>query len=201
MEKEKLETLNSYNKGAKSLAEKFDSIGSRANDIKKAFSYFNDKRNLKVVEIGCGNGRDAKEIIKYTNDYLGVDFSEKLIEIAKQNVPETNFKIADIEEFSFPDNVDIIFSFASLLHSDKNKIKIIFERARNALNKGGIFYISLKYGGYHKETKNNSFGTRTYYFYTPELIARLTGDLYEVINKEYQSLRGQKWFTMVLRKN
>ena len=195
----KQQTIESYNKSAKALATKFNDIGARVDDIKRGFSYIN-KKDPKILEIGCGNGREAKEIVKRTSDYSGIDISEKLIEIARRENPDSKFEVADTENYIFPKGIDIIFAFASLLHSDKSKIKKIFDLACEALNKEGIFYLSLKYGNYQELTKEDEFGTRTYYFYTPELIKELTGDKYKGIYEDIQDFKGQKWFTIILQK-
>lgn len=65
----KQQTIDTYNATAERMAEKFNTIGARANDIKQTFEYI-QKTSPRVVEIGCGNGRDATEILKYTSDYL-----------------------------------------------------------------------------------------------------------------------------------
>jgi len=195
----KEQTIQTYNKSAKALSKKFYDIGVRVKDIKKGFSFI-EKDNPKVIEIGCGNGREAEEILKHTNNYLGIDISEELIKIAKKENPNGKFKIADVESFSFPQNIDIIFSFASLLHSDKDNVKRILDRVYKSLSRDGIFYISLKYGDYQEKTVKDEFGIRTYYFYTPELIKELAGDRYKTVYIDIQDLRDQKWFNIVLKK-
>lgn len=195
----KTQTINTYNTTASAMAKKFDNIGARVDDIEKGFSFL-QKNNPKVLEIGCGNGRDAKEILKHTNNYLGVDISKEMIKLAREYVPKGHFEVADIENYKFSNNIDLIFSFASLLHSSKEDIKNILNRAYLSLEDSGIFYISLKYAKYHKEDKTDEFGTRTYYFYTPEDIKKLSGDQYKVLYEGIQNLRGQKWFTIILQK-
>jgi ubiquinone/menaquinone biosynthesis C-methylase UbiE len=37
-------------------------------------------------------------------DYSGLDFSEKLIEIAQRKYPEANFQVADVLNPPFPEN-------------------------------------------------------------------------------------------------
>lgn len=195
----KTETVRTYNSAAAAMARKFDDIGARVQDIEKGFSYVQTD-TPKVLEIGCGNGRDAKEILKKTNDYLGVDISEPMVQIAREHAPEGRFQVADIEVFSFPKNIDLIFSFASLLHSTREKVKAILKNAHEALSDNGVFFISLKYDEYHESSKTDEFGTRTYYFYTPEIVRELAGEKYSVIAEDTQNLRGQKWFTIILKK-
>ena len=89
-------------------------MARRVSDIDETFNLFS-KSNPSVLEIGCGNGRDAAEICKRTNKYLGLDIAEKFIEIARQKVPQGRFEIADVETYDFPQNLDIVFAFASPL--------------------------------------------------------------------------------------
>jgi len=195
----KTETIETYNKSTKALADKFNKSGARIDDIERVFAHF-EKNDLNVLEIGCGNGRDAQEILKHTKNYLGIDVSEEMIKLAKESLPEAKFVVADIEDYVLPVNLDIIFAFASLLHTDKDSLRQILDSAYRALNPGGIFFISLKYGGYHEKTTTDKFGTRTYYFYTPEKIFELMDKKYKVIYENIYSLRDQEWFTIILQK-
>lgn len=189
-EDKKRQTTDLYNKGAKFFEKKFNDFGARIEDIKRGLSYIK-KENPKVLEIGCGNGRDAKEIIKFTSDYLGMDISSEFIKIAKKQVPEGNFEIGDIDNYIFPEKIDIIFSFASLLHTDKASFQEILVRAHKALNKKGIFYISLKYGDYREDIKNYEFGVKTFYFYNPELIKEISKNNYETIYTDIHEFKGK----------
>ncbi len=194
----KQQTIDTYNATAHAMARKFNNIGGRVDDIERGFSSLKNEHPF-VLEIGCGNGRDAMEILKRTDQYLGMDISTSMIEIARAVAPRGTFVVADIDAYEFPSGIDLIFSFASLLHSDPTSIKHILERAAHALNPHGIFYISLKYGeGQH--TKTDEFGTRTYFYYTPNDIKEFAGNAYEVLSEITEEFQKQKWFTMVLRK-
>jgi len=180
------------------MADKFNTIGARLVDIERGFSYVATK-NPFVLEIGCGNGRDALEILKRTDRFLGIDISESMIELAKRTAPEVAFAVADIEQFAFPPDIDLIFSFASLLHSDLASIDRILSSASNSLTEGGVFYISLKYGE-GQVTKTDEFGIRTFYFYKPDDIHSLMRGNYTVLWEDVHDLRGQKWFSIALRR-
>ena len=192
-------TIDAYNKAAAAYAKKFNEIGSRANDVTRGFSYFK-RENPKVLELGCGNGRDAKEILKFTNNYLGIDASEEMIKLAKEYLPNAKFLVADAEEFDYPQNLDIIFAFASLLHFNRDSIKKILEKAHAAFNAEGIFYISVKKDNYHEKIKNDEFGSRTFYFYTEQDFRELAAGKFDVVYVDEQNLRGTEWLTVVLQK-
>lgn len=196
----KVQTIKTYNDQAYALAEKFDAIGAKIKDIKETFSLL-DKENPSVFEIGCGNGRDAEEILKYTNEYVGIDISEKLIELARKKVPRAHFEIADVETYHFPKNTDIIFAFASLIHVPKEALKIIFERLSESLNPAGVIRISLKQSDTYMEVTNeDEFGIRTYYHYSVKDIQDITSG-FALVKIESINLRGQSWLEIILKKN
>jgi SAM-dependent methyltransferase len=198
---EKRQNISNYNQSATLHSKKFNEIGARTEDIERTFTYIK-KSNPKTIEIGCGNGRDAKEIIKHTNDYLGIDLSEGMLNLAKKNVPETNFQLADLESFEFPLSTDTIISFASFLHTDKETLTQVLQKIDASLNTNGVVFISLKYGEYHKETQDKEgTGPRTYYFYTPEEIQQIAPVSLRKVYQNIQDFRGQKWFSIILQKS
>jgi SAM-dependent methyltransferase len=189
-----------YNENALAMATKFNKIGPRVADIQRAFELLG-KDTGKVVELGCGNGRDAVEILKHTKDFVGMDISEGMIKLARENNPGVDFQVDTIEGFNIPDGTDIIFAFASLLHLNKSEVKEVLKRAHEKLNDGGIVYISVKKKPYHEELVEDSFGKRYFYFYQLSDFEELAKETeYEIVHTDEQTLRGVDWLTIVLRK-
>lgn len=195
----KQETIDSYNNHASAYADRFNNVRTRALAIEETFSYIK-KSNPKVLEIGCANGRDAKIIIRYTNGYLGIDISEKLIEIARKNVPEAKFEVADIESYDFPENIDVILAFSSLIHSDMKNLRKILDESYRSMARGGVMYLSMKYGDYHEETIESEIGSRTYYFYTFDDIKKMIGGKFTILKEEIEHQQNQDWIEMIIRK-
>lgn len=196
----KQQTIDSYNKHAKDFDKKFGGIRPRVKDIEKVFSCIK-KDNPKVIEIGCSNGRDASEIIKRTNNYLGTDISKELIAIARKNVPSAKFKVIDLEDLELPKNTDIVYSFASLLHVDKEGFKKTLDSYWEKISDNGVIFISLKYCDKYKEkTTTTKFGTRTYYLYNPETLENIIGNKYTFVWKSVFDFNNQTWFDFILRK-
>ncbi|HEY4787704.1 MAG TPA: class I SAM-dependent methyltransferase, partial [Bacteroidales bacterium] len=60
----------------------------------------------KVLEIGCGTG----ELLNYVKpkEGLGIDFSEDMIQIARQKFPNLDFLVEDIENLSVSNRYDYV---------------------------------------------------------------------------------------------
>ena len=72
-------TIDSYNSGANWHSKKFDGYnwGPFAEEFVKSLS------GKKVLDFGCGNGRDSSFFVSVGLDVVGIDFSEELLKIAK----------------------------------------------------------------------------------------------------------------------
>ena len=193
-------TIDTYDRGASYYSKKFTGIGSRVKDIERAFVYVN-KQFPTTLELGCGDGRDAKEICKRTNRYIGIDASKQLLNVARKRVSRATFYVADIESYEFESGIDVVFAFASLLHVPRGKLKDVFKRAHKALNKGGIFYISTKEGIYNDggAVVTDENWDRVFYLYSESDLRDLScGYTVQYINRQ---IRGKtKWLTFVIKK-
>jgi len=192
-------TVETYDRAAAAYAKKFAGIGPRVRDIKEAIAAWGSTAP-RVLELGCGDGRDAKEIIKLSSDYLGIDNSKGMISIARKQVPQAKFVVADMATYDFSVPVDIIFAFASLLHIDKETLALVLQRARTALSAGGIFYLSVKRGEYHGgEVVSDEYGERIFYYYQKSDIMDLAQG-YEEVKTIERIFSDTTWLDVILRK-
>ncbi|MBN1253057.1 MAG: glycosyltransferase [Bacteroidales bacterium] len=75
------------------------------NDIISYINYFLTE-NQSVLDVGCGTGDTLSKLIG--NQKVGIDFSSKMIEQAKINYPEIDFKLMDAENISLNQKFDVI---------------------------------------------------------------------------------------------
>ncbi len=102
-----------------------------------------------VLDLGSGAGFDvflASKKVGERGKVIGVDFSEEMIERAKQNAEKygyknTEFRLGNIEELPVEDNsADIIISNC-VINLAPNKEKV-FEESYRVLKKGGKMFVS-----------------------------------------------------------
>jgi SAM-dependent methyltransferase len=190
-----------YNNSAVEMSAYLSGIGPRIKDIERGLILAGKQDDASVIELGCGDGRDAIEIIKRVRHYIGIDPSEGLLNIAKNNNPNDNFVLADAISYEYPMKLDVIFAFASLLHINQDDICEVFNKAKDALRLGGIFYISLRErSNYTEEIAKDQFGKRMFYYYNPSIIIDLAGSSFESVYEDHQTIGHTDWFTIALKK-
>ncbi len=196
----KEQTIETYRKSAEALAERYDHItGTRISDIEETFALVRNKQP-RVFEIGFGSGKEAYQILKRTPHYSGIDISEGMHALASRRMPRGKFTVADLEKCDYPKNLDIIFAFASLMHTEKAKLKKVFDAMYNSLVPGGLVRASLKWGPKYKElTKRDKYGVRTFYLYSKENIEAFPVE-FLMLKCLVNEAEGQTWLELLLQK-
>lgn len=98
-----------------------------------------------VLDIGCGIGRDAEELIKRGCVYTGIDASWGMLALARERIPSGNFRHMNFYAIDFPDGTfDGFWASAVFLHVPKNEIQKVLMEARRILVLGGVGFVSVK---------------------------------------------------------
>lgn len=101
-----------------------------------------------VINYGCGTGKHDIELSKLGYSCTGIDLSQTMIEIAKQNSDAIDFLVADIRTYEPSKKYDAVISMFHVMSYQNNNQDILaaFYSARRALNKGGLFLFDSWYG-------------------------------------------------------
>jgi len=142
MDIRKLATLNSYEVSALQYAKNTEHLHPEE-QAQKFLGML--PRPAKIIDIGCGPGRDAKIFSAMNLDVVGIDFSSKMIEVAKENLPSCSFHVMDIESLKFPpETFNGAWANCSLLHIPKKNIPRVLHKIYQILKQKGFLYISVK---------------------------------------------------------
>src|SRR5476649_1848663 len=102
---------------ARVVAEYADASGPRDCE---AFLYANYiASGSDVLDLGVGAGRTTAILAPFSRNYLGVDYSEQMIEAARRKFPEHRFAVMDAADMSslISETFDVIvFSFNGIGH-------------------------------------------------------------------------------------
>ncbi|WP_423605453.1 class I SAM-dependent DNA methyltransferase [Sphingomonas sp. MS122] len=100
----------------------------------------------RVLDLGCGAGRDLLTLRKAGFDCLGVDLSAQLARIARAHT-EAPVLDADMRSLHFPDaSFAGIVAIASLLHLSPGDQALQVDKIFGWLQPGGLFLATLKIG-------------------------------------------------------
>jgi len=103
------------------------------------------KSGAKVLDAGCGGGIASQYLIERGFSVTGIDFSEKMIEIAKREAPLGKFLVMDMRDIgSLAEQFDGVYGKASLLHFPKKDIPEIIGGLVKTLKNGGFLYVAVK---------------------------------------------------------
>lgn len=99
-------------------------------------------KDLSVISIGCGNGVDAEYLKDQgASRVVGIDISDRLIEIAKTDHPSIDFHVMDMEKLDFPDG-SFDLAYSSLVFHYLSSWTKALDEAYRVLKPGGKFIFS-----------------------------------------------------------
>lgn len=97
-----------------------------------------------VLELGCGTGKNTIWLLPRSEQIIGLDFSEEMLQIAKEKISNSNvtFKKMDLTKNweVTPQFADLITSSLTLEHIED--LNHVFDQAHQKLQDDGIFFIS-----------------------------------------------------------
>lgn len=99
-------------------------------------------KGKKVLSVGCGSGEDTIYLKKLgAAESFGIDISKGLIKIAKNDYPDCDFSVMDMEKLNFPNNhFDFVYSSLAI-HYIENWIET-FKQVYKILKPGSFFLFS-----------------------------------------------------------
>lgn len=155
----------------------------------------------KILDFGCGSGRDTKYFLSKGYNVDAIDGSEKLCKIASEytgvQVKQMLFAELDVVE-----EYDGIWACASILHVEKKQLTDIMKKIAIATKTDGVVYASFKYGEF-EGVRNGRFFT----YLTEESLGKLLEAVPELVieklwtSADVRAERGEeRWLNIVLRK-
>jgi SAM-dependent methyltransferase len=120
-------------------------------------------RDGLIIDLGCGSGLWAEQLIKRGYDVLGIDISEAMIRLARRRAPEAEFRVASLFQADLPPcravtSLGECISYLFDTTNTDNKLKQLFRRVHHALAPGGVFIFDvMEPGELGRATKSRTF--------------------------------------------
>ena len=101
----------------------------------------------KILDLGCGSGRDTKYFLEHGYRVDAIDGSAELCALASEytGIP---VKCQLFQELDASEVYDGIWACSSILHLEQTELRSVLKKMADALRPDGWIYTSFKYGEY-----------------------------------------------------
>ncbi len=191
-------TLSYYNKNAKQYIQDTQHV-----DFSQTQNQFLTKlqEGSRILDFGCGSGRDSKYFIDQGFVVDAIDGSSELCEKASVLLG-TEVRCMLFEDLNVSETYDGIWACASILHLSKDELKVVLGKMSEALKPNGVIYTSFKYGdfeGYRNGRYFTDFTEVVFREFMQELPKLQIQELW--MTGDVRIGRGEeKWINIILRK-
>lgn len=113
----------------------------------------------RVLDIGCGPGRDAKYFSGIGFDVTAIDLTKRFLAMARKHAPKAKVLRMDMRQLTFPArSFDGIWAMASFLHIPKRQGRETLMGFKRVLKLGGLLFISVKLGKGEEAISKKKYG-------------------------------------------
>ncbi|MBE3512351.1 bifunctional 2-polyprenyl-6-hydroxyphenol methylase/3-demethylubiquinol 3-O-methyltransferase UbiG [Enterobacter cloacae complex sp. I2] len=154
----------------------------------------------RVLDAGCGSGRDAKAFHEMGYQVDAFDASCAMVELARQHTG-LPVQLMTFSEVDVKAQYDGIWCCASLLHVPSSELPAVMQKLADALKPGGVWYVSFKYG-----TGERVQGERRFTDLDEEGLRMGISNMTDVaitslwVTKDYRPERSERWLNGILHK-
>lgn len=129
-----------YNEFAKVYHEMYQCIFDYEKDFKLYDRLLKEYGCKDILEIGCGSGNLAQRFLQGKYNYTGLDMSNNMLAIARENNPGVEFIQGDMRDIDINQKYDaILITGRSFTHMTTNEdVMICLKSVYSALNSQGI---------------------------------------------------------------
>lgn len=190
-------TRNYYQENAKAF---FDNTVSA--DVRTLYDRFLKyvPRNGRILDFGCGSGRDTKAFLDMGFQVRAIDGSQELCRLASEF---TGINVECMDFFALNDVAcyDAIWACASIIHVPSDQLGQLLNKMRMSLVDEGVIYISFKQGDFEGVRNGRFFVDMTAERFR-NLLKCIDGLVIveEWYSEDVREDRSNSWYDVILRR-
>jgi SAM-dependent methyltransferase len=166
------------------------------------------KAGDRILDAGCGSGRDARAFLDAGHPVIAFDGSPEMVRLATEHVGQPVFaldfhEIDQLALVGIPLAFEGIWACSSLVHLNEAELTDTLAALANSLKPSGAFFFCLKHGDPQQSGVEASTGRHfnRHTLQTVSPIARAAGlDVVDHWRSESQRQPGVEWCNVVCRK-
>ncbi|WP_350280148.1 class I SAM-dependent methyltransferase [Kribbella sp. HUAS MG21] len=100
-----------------------------------------------VLDVGCGPGRTTALLAERDLPVIGIDLSPGMIEVARRDHPELDFRVGSMTALDLPDgSASAVVSWWSIIHLPRDVVPQAFAEFHRVLAPGGVLLMGFHVG-------------------------------------------------------
>ncbi|HLD10703.1 MAG TPA: L-histidine N(alpha)-methyltransferase [Candidatus Nanoarchaeia archaeon] len=153
-------------------------------------------KKARVLDAGCGTGRDAKYLQEEGLEVLAVDVSEEMLKEAKEKNLKT--KQLDLTKEKTEEKFQGIWCMALISELSNEEAQKVINNFQEMLDDRGILYLSMKYGQGIKEQEDPRYNNikRIFQLYDEEKTKKLLSNF-----KILKLMKSEGWLEVIATLN
>lgn len=192
------DTIRSYDAIAAAYAERwFDTR------LTSSMSRFADRlgRGVRVLDVGCGPGRDVAWLAEQGFQAVGIDLSQKMLEKGSERDIPAPLIQADMQQLPFrKGSFKGLWVCASLLHIPKDQVPHVLRELERVVHPGHI-YLAVKRGEGQEYVEDPVGHRRLFVYYHPAeiqlLMERAGFEVLDCWENQDQAGRSRSWINVL----
>ena len=172
-------------------------------DMSESYSKFLPllSSKAKILDAGCGTGRDAKYFQDLGHEVVAFDGSSEMVRMASKLLGKPALQL-NFRDLNFDREFDAVWASASLLHVPYEELRGVLQKIHHSLKESGTFFASFKYGDSLRLIDGRSFYDMNEELILPYLTGLFEGvELWQTCDpKMVAPSASQNWLRVVCRK-
>lgn len=142
-------------------------------------------KGKKVLDVGCGSGRDIRQFLDKGLEVEGVDYSHEMVARCRKRFQQIIFYEGDMTNLEMPDaSYDGLWACASILNLKKEDVGNALKQFKRVLKPNGILFVSVKEGKEEKMVPDQA-GQRFFSFFSlSEIKEKIESAGFQILHKE-----------------
>ncbi len=134
----------------------------------------NERKGKRMIDLGCGEGRDVIHFARHDFDAVGVDISQPGLDKAQRWATEAGVSIrtirASLQEFRLTEPYDVVYSSGTLTYLPPHLRDEVFENYKRLTQVGGLNVFNVFVEKPYIPTPHD-WGVDEYFYRSGELLA------------------------------
>lgn len=151
-------------------------------DLQTVTEQLSDKKQINVLDIGCGTGLYIKSLENQSIIATGIDVSAQMCSAAQELNKSAKIIHGNFLDVNLDSKFSLIYSISVLEYVPRSQLSYFFKKLHANLEPGGLIYILYPHALSFKDTL---YPNLRYIQYSPKVLQRVASRYFDVVEHRH----------------